>query len=288
MKHILVLLAFAMLFSCSNNHGNKPMLAIKTNSDKSKTPLTTAIQNKDLEKVLDIIDMFVNSNIDEFKASISQSNLLTKNDISLSDKIVELILHYGKQIIGPKELIDLRDLDNNTLLLYAISKQNKKMIKILIKLGLKIYGIDKIKAFQLHWIVKNFDINYIRTYKILKTPSLNIELKDKKGDTLLHWADENNEIDKAKLLVIDYMHSTKVKDKKGLTPLKSSKKNSDVYIFLKKRNKSSISPSFYSNYSSSYSSYGNESTCYQCGSFIMNKYSPNFGFNKCIACGAFL
>ena len=39
-------------------------------------------------------------------------------------------------------------------------------------------------------------------------------MKDRKGDTLLHWAAENNEIDKARLLVVDYIHSTEIKDKK--------------------------------------------------------------------------
>ncbi len=291
MRRLFQFVGLVVLASCSK-YNSKSMLAFtdKIVLKEARTPLEIAIEKSDLDKAIDRINLLYTSTIDEFKNAILGSRVICENNLSLPNDILRIILSYGQETILSQSLIHLRDIDNNTLLLYAIVKEYKRVVRILIEQGLKICGVNKIKAFQLHWIVKNFESSFLKTSKILKDPSLDIELKNTKGETVLHWAAEHDNIKKTKLLVINYLHSTAVKNKRGLTPLKIAKEKTAVYEFLEQRNESRFR-SFFTG--SSYSRYDNISC--ECGTYVMNKYlsdsgfsKRDFGFNKCHICGAFL
>lgn len=80
---------------------------------------------------------------------------------------------------------------------------------------------------QLIYASKENDVNLL---KIAIAKNADLNFRDKKGRTALHWAAYYGNIDAAKILI---MHGASlfVKDKNGLTPLDIAKMNNKIKFF---------------------------------------------------------
>ena len=118
------------------------------------------------------------------------------------------------------EYINKKTKQGYTSLHYAIIKGNMEIIKLLIKNGANIYEITNTGLNNLHLAAQNNKVTCL--YYFMKKYNFSIYLKDKKGNTPIHWACYCNSD-----LILNFLLCYKdlnlnIKNKDGLVPLNLS------------------------------------------------------------------
>lgn len=188
--------------------------------------LHQAVRTQDLETVATLI----NEGIDVNKKNSEGYTSLHLAVIWKSEKIIELLLSAGADV-------NIKNDHDSTALQYALNYpyENFDIIKTLIEAGGDVNSRDSIKGSSaLHWSVEQNDINMA---DYLLTRGANVNLKDYKGQTPLHWFVAHNQgrshLDLLEML-LKYGADMSAQDKEDKTPydyLALSDKNVDSKVF---------------------------------------------------------
>lgn len=131
------------------------------------------------------------------------------------DEIVSLLLEYSIKNIGVR-ITDIRDVDNNIPLHYAIKNDNVDYVRLLIKYDSNPYITDNDGFNALHMAVKKGSIDM--TKEIIKIMN-NVDGKTKRGEAPLHISLNYKYNDISKLLLEQNADPDIVDNGNGFTPL---------------------------------------------------------------------
>ncbi len=198
---------------------------IDAQDDRKITPLHYAVKSSCLLRAAFMLDAGANSNVQDEYGDTPLHSLMKRGIVSaLSKKQLEEVLSVARLLIHKGANINAQNDEKKTPLHYAVESGCLLKIALMLENNADVTIQDQYGHTPLYYVVNKEIDSKEKTEKNLSIARLliskggSIDVQDKQGSTLLHWATQNNYRALAQLL-IEKGTSANIQDFTHCTPL---------------------------------------------------------------------
>lgn len=204
-----------------NKHVSNKFFDINIHESNNKYFINYAVATNNIELV-----KFLLSNNVRIDVETDNVNILVYSIIFIYNDIVELLLDYNTKRINI-DLINYRDINSKTPIMYAIEKQNMGAIKLLLEYNANVDVYDNQKFNAVYYAIysKNDDI-----FNLVLKYTKNINFKYLNGENALHVACKTKNSTFSEVLIKNGIDINVANTKLEITPIHYSVINNDIVI----------------------------------------------------------